>query len=104
MSDLEFVVGDTQPSIFGTLTINGVAVDLTSATSVNFQMRQSIDRRFSVDAGATIVDRPTGAVRYDWADGDLALAGDFVGRWQIAWNDGTIQHSDPTNGITVAPA
>ena len=101
---LSFVAGDTQPSLLGTLTINGVAVNLTSASGVDFQMRQAIDRRFTVNSRAVIVSAATGSVRYDWAAGDLALPGDFVGRWRINWSDGSTQHSDPTNGITVEPA
>lgn len=104
MTDISFVAGDTQPSLYGTLTISGVAVNLAAATSVRFQMRQTIDRRFAVDAMATIVTPGTGAVRYDWAAGDLATAGQYVGRWEVHWSDDTIQHSDPTNGIVVAPA
>jgi hypothetical protein len=101
---LDFVAGDNQPSLFGTLTIGGVVVDLTSATSVDFQMRLAMDRRFLVDAPADIITAAEGTVRYDWADGDLATPGDCVGRWQINWSDGSTQHSDPVNGITVSPA
>jgi len=102
MSSLSFVLGDTQPSLFGTLTIAGVVVDLTNATNVNFQMRRTIDNRYTVDAVAAIVTPSAGAVRYDWEPGDLAVAGTYVGRWEILWSDSTIQHSDPVNGIEVA--
>ena len=101
MADLTFVISDDAPSVFGTLAVDGVVLDLTSATSVRFQMRPAIDRRLSVDAPAVIVTPNLGAVRYDWADGDLAYPGDYVMRWQINWNDGTVQHSDPDNTITL---
>jgi hypothetical protein len=92
----------TAPSLFGTLThSDGTAFDLTTAVAVRFQMRSSIDRRFSVDAVATIVTPATGAVRYDWLAGDLATPGDFYSRWRIEWNDGSIEYTDPENSLTV---
>ena len=103
MSDLNFTQGDNQPSIFGTLAVNGTAVDLTGAT-VKFQMRLATDRRFLVDASAVIVNPAAGAVRYDLADGDMATAGECVARWQVTFPGGDVQHSEPENTITVEPA
>ena len=39
MADLSFVSSDDAPSVFGTLAVDGVVLDLTTATGVNFQMR-----------------------------------------------------------------
>jgi hypothetical protein len=102
VSDLSFVSADNQPSVFGTLAVAGAVVDLTTATSVYFQMRLANDRRFAVDSPAVIVSAAMGAVRYDWSSGDLANAGEYVMRWQINWNDGSTQHSDPGNTISVS--
>lgn len=103
MSDLTFVQSDDAPSVSGILTdAAGVAINLTTATSVRFQMRLLTDYRFTVDALATVVSPATGSVRYDWAAGDLVTAGDYEMRWRILWGDGSIQHSDPANTITVA--
>ncbi len=104
MSDLSFVVGDNAPSIFGTLTAGGEILNLTAAVAVRFQMRSAYDRRYSLDSAAVVVDAATGAVRYDPAAGDFPLPGDFVCRWQITWNDDTIQHTEPENTITIDPA
>ena len=101
MADLSFVSSDDAPSIFGTLAVDGTVLNLTTATSVYFQMRQSADRRFVVNAAATIVTAALGAVRYDWSPGDLAIPGNYVMRWQINWNDGPVQHSDPENTIAI---
>lgn len=103
MSDLTFVQGDTQPSVHGTLTTSGVAIDLTTALSVRFQMRLSSEFRYLVDAAATVVTPASGIVRYDWAVGDLATPGDYVARWLITYSDGTTQHTEPENTITVDP-
>lgn len=101
MADLNLVVGATAPSVFGTLvTADGSAINLTDAT-VRFQMRLAIDRRFAVDAVATVVDAVTGRVRYDWQAGDLALAGEFVSRWRIQYQDGAVEYTEPENTIAV---
>lgn len=100
MSDITVVSSDTAPSIFGTLSDTNGAINLTGA-SVKFQMRPATDRRFTVDAAATIVTPLTGSVRYDWAAGDLATPGDYVMRWQVTLIGGAVQHTDPENTITV---
>ena len=103
MSDLTFVQSDDAPSISGALTdAAGAAINLTTAASVRFQMRLLTDLRFTVDAAAVIVSAAAGTVRYDWAAGDLATAGEYEARWRIIWGDGSVQHSDPANTITVA--
>lgn len=102
MSDLQLVQGDTAPSVFGHLTnTDGTDKDLTGCT-VRFQMRSAIDRRFAVNAIATIIGMTTGDVRYDWSPGDLAEVGDFLTRWQITYSDNTVEHTDPENTLTVA--
>lgn len=102
MSDLSFVQGDQAPSITGNLThADGTVFNLTD-TTVRFQMRLSIDRRWSVNASATIVDAATGRVRYDWQPGDLDEAGDYSARWLITFLDNSGEHTNPINSITVA--
>lgn len=104
MSDLNLVQNDTAPSIYGTLTVAGTAVDLTGAQGVRFQMRSQDDARFTVNAPAVVITPAAGAVRYDLEDGDLAQSGEFIARWQITYSDGSIQHSEPENTITVDPS
>ena len=104
MSDLNFVQNDTAPSIFGTLTVLGTPVDLTGAQGVRFQMRNVSSGRYTVDAPATVVTAAAGAVRYDLEDEDLRQPGAFIARWQVTFSDGSVQHSEPENTITVDPA
>jgi hypothetical protein len=103
MSDLTFVTHDTAPSIFGALTVNGTVMDLAGATGVRFQMRLASERRLAVDGVADIITPSAGTVRYDWVEGDLSVAGDYVSRWQVTFGDGAIQHSAPENTITIEP-
>jgi hypothetical protein len=102
VATISFVQGDTNPSIFGNLTNDdGSPYDLTD-TTVRFQMRETLDRRFAVDASAVIVGDPTlGAVRYDWQAGDLVAAGDYESRWRILFLDSGVEHTIPANSITV---
>lgn len=105
MSDFTIVAGDTAPSLNGTLTDTlNAPLNLTGAT-VRFQMRLTGDGRYIVDADAVIVGSAAdGLVRYDWEEGDTTLAGNYFSRWQITYTDGTVQHTEPENTITVDPA
>lgn len=98
---VSFVSSDDAPSVFGALTnADGTAFDLTNAASLRFQMRLLTAGAFTVDAAAVIVTS-MGSVRYDWAPGDLDTAGEYESRWQITWSDGSIQHTSPSDAITV---
>ena len=103
MADVELVQGDTRPSLDGTIrrTVSGDPLDLTNADSVKFQMRKDDDRHYTVDAAATFIDKPTGRVRYEWEEGDLNNPGDYIGQWEIVWNDDTVQTTFPANTISV---
>lgn len=102
MSEISFVASDTGPSLSGAITnADGTAFDLTDCT-VRFQMRLVSDRRWLVNAVAVIVDEDAGTVRYDWAEGDLGTPGEMSSRWQIEFDDGSLEHTDPENTITVA--
>jgi hypothetical protein len=65
------------------------AVDLTAATSVQFNMFDKVGTvKISLQA-ATIEDAVTGMVRYAWGATDTDTQGDFGGEFQVTWNDGT---------------
>lgn len=93
---LTFVQGDTAPAITATIVkdIDGSAVNLTGAT-VKFQMRRSDDRRFTVNAVATMVDAPTGKVSYSWGPNDLGTVGSFLVQWEVTYPDTRIQTTAP---------
>lgn len=103
MADVTLVQGDTGPSINGALklTATQLPLDLTNAAEIRFQMRQDNDRHYTVDEVAVVVDAEDGTVRYDWADGDLSVFGEYICQWQIEWSDGTFQTTEPPNTLTV---
>lgn len=84
MSDtpLVWAVGDRNPSITDTITVGGVAVDLTSST-VQFKMRAVGSATLKVNQAATIVTPAAGTVRYDWAALDVDTEGFYLVWWEV---------------------
>lgn len=93
---LTFVQGDTRPNLLGRLTHPSTddPVDLTGCT-VAFQMRKEDDKRYTVNALATITNPTNGQVRYDWGANDLATHGTFQVQFEITFADMAIQTTDP---------
>jgi len=100
MSDITLVQYDTAPSLYGTLS-NITAEELAAAISIRFQMRRNNTLGLQVDALAAVASGSV--VRYDWDENDLSMPGEYTARWQITRADGTIQHSEPENTITISP-
>lgn len=99
-----WVQGDTGPSLLATLhdqTDTTVPLDLTFAEQVKFQMRKSDDKRYTVNALATIVNAATGRVRYAWGPNDLAVPGDYEVQFEVTFVDGMVQTTATPSLITV---
>lgn len=81
---LTWYVGDRNPSITETITVDGAPVDLTGA-SVAFKMRAiDVATPLKVSGSANIVGAPTnGNVRYDWLAGDLDTEGLYIVWWEV---------------------
>lgn len=100
---LEFVQGDTAPDITSQIHLEDdptSPVVLTGA-SVRFQMRKADDRRFTVNAAATVTDESTGLVRYSWAVNDLAVPGTYLAQWEVTYPGGRVQTTAPVETLTV---
>jgi hypothetical protein len=67
-------VGDRQPSITDTITIDGVPVNLTGHT-VRFKAREVNSTPLLVDQPISNTPDATGVVRYDWSAADIATNG-----------------------------
>lgn len=92
MSTLRIKQGDLVPAATATLmqqvgTATATPIDLTTASSVKFAMR---DRAgvIKVDAAGTIVSAAAGTVKYQWTGTDTDTAGNYDMEWQITWPAG----------------
>lgn len=100
---LVFVQGDTAPDITATLHLEAdpqTPIPLTGST-VRFQMRKSDDRRFTVNAAATITSALDGQVSYSWGPNDLATPGEYIVQWEVTYPGGRIQTTATTETLTV---
>lgn len=84
------------PSVSDTITVNGVAFDLTGST-VTFKMRLATSSTVKVSSPATIVSAPAGTVRYDWTGTDTDTPGMYVFWWSVTLPSGKVQDSPETD-------
>jgi BppU N-terminal domain len=59
-------------------------VDLTSATSVKFLMRNA-DKVMVINNTMQVINASQGMVRYLWADGDTDVIGSFKAEIEVIW-------------------
>lgn len=106
MANPILVQGDTRPVIKANLYERDSDprqyVDLSGNTTVKFQMRKADDRRYTVNAEATITSTASGGVEYQLGANDLQSAtGEFLIQWEVTFPDGKIQTTSVPNPITV---
>lgn len=102
-TSITMVQGDTKPDLIATLkdSVSGDPIDLSAVDGVKFQMRETTDRRYTVNATADVTDGPNGVVTYSWAADDLSRPGTYQAQFEITFSDQTVQTTDPVNTITV---
>lgn len=100
---LTFVQGDTAPDITAVIHEEEdptQLIDLTDST-VRFQMRRGDDKRYQVNAAATVTDALAGEVSYSWGPNDLSVPGTFFVQWEIQYPGGRVQTTSPEVQVTV---
>lgn len=92
MADFSLKAHDRLPSIAAQFVDASAApVDLTNAIAVTFIMSTADKKDVRTNSSATVVDAPTGKVRYDWQTVDTATPGDYLAEWQVTWLGGLKQ-------------
>lgn len=76
----------------------GAVVDLTTAVSVQFLMRNADTLAVKVNAAATVVTPTAGVVKYVWAGTDTDTAGSYQAEWEVTWS-GSRKQTFPTKGF-----
>lgn len=90
MSSFQIGQGAEKPSVaYGFLVDDGGA-NLTGAGSVTFRMRPANGTAATVNAAGTVTDATAGSVRYDWASGDTATAGDYAATFTVYFASGEL--------------
>jgi hypothetical protein len=78
---------DTSPSLSAVLSVDGVPLVIPAGASVTFFMRARCpagSTSGAVAAAGVVVNGATGSVRYDWAVGNTAVAGQFNGEFKVS--------------------
>lgn len=89
--------GDTVPLRVTLEWEDGTAIDLSSATSVNFVMKLWRETTSDVDAVCVVIDASNGIVEYQWVAGETDVVGLYGIEFVITYSDGTI-YTVPSNG------
>ena len=69
--------------------VGEAVVDLTTATSAVFNMRNASGGSIAINrAAAVITSAASGMITYSWGTADLDTAGTYEAEIEITWNDG----------------
>ncbi len=87
---------DTLPKLRRTLKSNGVAMNLTTASSVMFTMRTAAGSGAAkIHAPAQIIDAPNGVVEYAWSGADTDTTTEFQdpynAEFEVNWASGDVE-------------
>lgn len=94
MADQDFYIKahDTAPTLDATLKDAAGNPENLENASVRFHMRkQGESGSPKVDAAATVLDASAGTVRYSWTAADTNVPGIYLGEFEVAYQDGSVQ-------------
>lgn len=101
----EIAKGAERPSVAYGFLVDDAAASLAGAGSVTFRMRSVAGTAWVVNRAGTVTSESGGSVRYDWASGDTATAGDYLGHFTVYFSDGELAGPEfPVRVFSLAPA
>lgn len=90
--------GDTLPVLLHTIT---PLTDLTGA-SATFTMRGKAGTMAINSAGATIASAANGTLQYDFTAANTAIAGDYIGEFEVTFADSSVQTFPSADYINIS--
>lgn len=82
MADYHIRKGDLQPPLESELYEDGVASDLTGASSVELRLKPKAGGAEIVKTAEFVSMKP-GRVRYNWQSGDTDISGVYAAYWRV---------------------
>ncbi|MCK4518412.1 hypothetical protein KAT92_06550 [Candidatus Babeliales bacterium] len=82
--------GDSYPLRTELKWDDGTAIDLTTATGVDFVMTLYGGSVPTVNAACVIVDADDGIVQYEWGASETDVAGMYICEWEITFSSGDV--------------
>lgn len=94
-----------RPSVGFGFTIDDAPANLAGYGSVTFRMRPVDGTAWTVAAAGTVTAEAAGSVRYDWASGNTATAGDYAAHFIVHFSSGELTGPEfPVRVFALAPA
>jgi len=89
---LDIKRNDTKPFVQATVQdATGSALDLTNGSYVFFNMATNDNTFTPVFSGAGgFITKASGTISYEWAAGNTARSGTYLGEFEITYTDGTL--------------
>lgn len=100
MSVIYVKQNDTKPDVKAIILDDDDEVISLSGATAKFFMKNS-GGTLKVDGTATITDAAAGAVKYEWATGDLDTVGTYTAEFQITFSDTTILTAPSKGYMTI---
>ncbi len=105
MADFNIKQNDLLPVLEAILQdVNRNPVDLSSASSIVFHLRNEDDATLKIEDGVVVIDAnpETGKVTYSWIDTDTDTNGLFLGEFEVTWAGAKKQTFPSVGYISIA--
>jgi len=97
---------DTAPALIATVYDKGCLggwerFNLSTVTQINFSMVDDCGALIISSQSAQTISASSGVIQYNWKDGDTAMAGNYIGEFELFFADGTKMSLPREGGISI---